>query len=389
MKQVDCSRASTATLGRQTAMTGDSMDLDVKDEEPDFSDEGPDFSDDVLQQLLHISTDPSKRLVMGIDFGTTYSAVSFVAVNENEDPKLIPKIRIRSIQNFPGGIFNDPSDKMRGEVPTEIIYSLDPKFRKKHMWDGLQQDRHIAQTTDIEAEIASEDRSTSGEDTLPASPALHQQADSDVDMDDTADFDEKEYLSGSEGFQWGYKVHEAWKFPETHVNPINQALSRFKLLLDSSETTEKVREHLAPTMKHLKDEKVINDELSPIADYLTCLLLHTDSELHAGGYDNSWPVELVMCVPAIWTERACRRMQTAMAIAIQQARFRRMSIENNSIENLFMVSEPEAAAAHVLTMDSTISVWNLPVGHKKANRLTDLLARRHVRVTRRRFVLRR
>ncbi len=63
-----------------------------------------------------------------------------------------------------------------------------------------------------------------------------------------------------------------------------------------------------------------------------------------------------MCVPAIWEQAACRGMQTAMATALKQAQFTRVRVENNSIENLFIVSEPEAAAAYVLAMESVIQV---------------------------------
>jgi hypothetical protein len=74
------------------------------------------------------------------------------------------------------------------------------------------------------------------------------------------------------------------------------------------------------------------------------------------GFDDSYSKEIVLCVPAIWTQKACRDMQTAMARAMGQARFEGVDVRNNSIENLFIVSEPEAAAAYVLATERGVSV---------------------------------
>ncbi len=48
-----------------------------------------------------------------------------------------------------------------------------------------------------------------------------------------------------------------------------------------------------------------------------------------------------MTIPAIWTGDACRKMQRAMGVAIEQAKF-------GTVGNLFLVTEPEAAATYVL-----------------------------------------
>jgi hypothetical protein len=67
-------------------------------------------------------------------------------------------------------------------------------------------------------------------------------------------------------------------------------------------------------------------------------------------------LETILCVPAIWSQKACRDMQTAMAIAMGQAGFPGVDVEDNNIDNLFIVSEPEAAAAFVLADSRDISV---------------------------------
>ncbi len=93
----------------------------------------------VLRYLERLPSNQKKRLVMAIDFGTTYSAISYVAVNEGEDPRRIPKTRISSIRNYPGASTTNARDRMKDEVPTEAIYPNYRQFRKKQMWDGVQQ----------------------------------------------------------------------------------------------------------------------------------------------------------------------------------------------------------------------------------------------------------
>lgn len=70
--------------------------------------------------------------------------------------------------------------------------------------------------------------------------------------------------------------------------------------------------------------------------------MHAKSELIRDDIiTEATPIEHVLTVPAIWTAEACRKMQKAIAIAIDQSQF-------GTIDGLFLVSEPEAAATYVL-----------------------------------------
>jgi hypothetical protein len=119
-------------------------------------------------------------------------------------------------------------------------------------------------------------------------------------------------------------------------------LSRFKLLLDSTERTEPIRMRLNETLTQLKNRRIIKDSLDVIVDFLTCLLRHVKTEIEVAGFDDSYKREIVMCVPAIWTQKACRDMHVAMATAMALAGFPGVDIEDKRIENLFIVSEPES-----------------------------------------------
>jgi molecular chaperone DnaK (HSP70) len=103
-----------------------------------------------------------------------------------------------------------------------------------------------------------------------------------------------------------------------------------------------VRNELDPILRRLKRRKIIKENEDVIADYLARLFMHAKAQLKEEGFiSDATPIEHVLTVPAIWTADACRKMQKAMTVAIEQAKF-------GTVEDLFLVSEPEAAATYVL-----------------------------------------
>ncbi|KAK8087694.1 hypothetical protein PG997_002655 [Apiospora hydei] len=295
------SRESTATLGRTTPGVGERR-----------------YFTPLPNPRVDDEEELGKRLIIAIDFGTTYSCVS-----------------IESIENYPNDQDPDAASPMKKQVPTELMYPKTADFRAK---EGLP---------DLDDE--DEPREASGLD----------DADSDIDMTDADDKTVQQYidellLDNSAMLNWGYSVHESQSLPKVHSDPGNKPLARFKLLLDTSPMTEEVRHSLQDTIESLQKRKIIKKPLQLIADFLTCLLRHTKEELADQGYDDSWPLEIVLCVPAIWTQKACRDMQSALAVAMEKTNFKGVDIQNNSIENLFIVSEPEAAAAYVLAWSPEI-----------------------------------
>lgn len=322
---MDVSRESTATL-RQ-----DNDEIDPNILRPE------DISDSLLAEVIS-DQDLPKRLIVAIDFGTTYSCVSYVSLDEGEKPEYLALDRIDSIQNFPNDWNSDPRDRMTSEVPTEVIYPLNRHFREQYELDPMEQEE------------------TGVDDAEEGNPYTSNES-SLISVINTDDDDIDELMSDeSDSFRWGYGVHEAWAWPATHSDRTNLALSRFKLLLDDSPITEPVRDPLQDTLRSLQSRRIIKKPLHVIADFLTCLLRHTRSELTQKGFDSNYKMEMVLCVPAIWSQKACRDMQTAMAIAMKAAKIKGVDIQNNSIENLFIVSEPEAAAAYVLATERDVMV---------------------------------
>ncbi|RSM15778.1 hypothetical protein CDV31_004879 [Fusarium ambrosium] len=261
------------------------------------------------------------RCIISVDFGTTASAVSTVKIPRGCSPDSIDPSSIRSIGNFPEvAMVCRRDDPMWYKVPTEVIYPSNSRY--------YNQEAIIPQ------------RSTDNEGDIPMRDQNH---DSDDESDDEGLADDWQ------SFRWGYQVGHLWSMPTAHNNDITCPLARFKLLLDKSKTTKPVRAHLGKTLKPLRLKRVIRTDYQPITDFLSHLLAHTKSELAEQGVDDSWQFEVVLCVPAIWDPEALRIMQTCLALAMDRAEFPGVDTENNSIERLFIVSEPEAAATYMMS----------------------------------------
>ncbi|RSL69654.1 hypothetical protein CEP54_002134 [Fusarium duplospermum] len=263
------------------------------------------------------------RCIISIDFGTTASAVSAVKIPRGCSPDSIDPSSIRSIGNFPDvAMVCRRDDPMWYKVPTEVMYPSNSRY--------YNQGAIVPQEpTDTEGDI----------------PMRDQNHDSSEESDDEGVADDWQ------SFRWGYQVGHLWSMPTAHNNNITCPLARFKLLLDKSKTTKPVRAHLGKTLKPLRRKMVIGTDYQPITDFLSHLLAHTKSELAKQGVDDTWQFEVVLCVPAIWDPEALRIMQTCLALAMDRAEFPGVDTENNSIERLFIVSEPEAAATYMVSQN--------------------------------------
>lgn len=91
---------------------------------------------------------------------------------------------------------------------------------------------------------------------------------------------------------------------------------------------------------------LINEQTDFIADYLVQLLRHTKKRLiDSEGLTDASTVELILCVPAVWKSEAIRQMEIVLTAAVASAGLDRL--QHGGIDNLFIVSEPEGAAACV------------------------------------------
>lgn len=266
-----------------------------------------------------------KHLIVAFDYGTTFSSVAYTLLDrKGQEPSLN---QIKTINRYPGDTTPNPID----EVPTEIWYR-DPEAPHDDVWDD----------SDFSSDVHSDDDDDDDDDDDPHPDSRHTHASA------------RQVHKGN--LPWGYTVREGLRFPDSPAyTGRNIPITRGKLLLDRSACTKALRKHLRKTLSGLKKNKIIEKDEDVIADFLTCLFHFTKQQLEQKFYliDNP-TIELVLCVPALWTPRARRKMHQATAIAVDRTGLGQT--KNNCVENLFIVSEPEAAAAYVLHGNYEIQV---------------------------------
>ncbi|KAF9888242.1 hypothetical protein FE257_008811 [Aspergillus nanangensis] len=271
----------------------------------------------------------SRRFVVGLDFGTTFSSVSVACVQRTHDGKdvEVEPSDIWSVCNYPEA----PSSwhDNRTDVPTEALYPRGAPHREPIV--------HLDMTY---GEQSSSPREAS--ENAPGG-----QRDSGMgNFNGDADFMEIDDPLGD--YYWGYEVQKEIEISEMPQQNL-QRITRFKLLLDNGQLTEQIRAELTPTVDRLQEKKVIGDnrETDIIADFLERLFQHTKDQLKARhGYMHGEPVEFALCIPVIWTRKACRKMHRAMTAALHRTEF--ITQRFYDVGDLFIVPEPEAASAYVL-----------------------------------------
>lgn len=280
-----------------------------------------------------------KHLIIAVDYGTTFSSIAFALLEKRGQEASLSEIK--TISKYPGDRTPNPIN----EVPTELWYP-DPEAPDDDPWNDNG--------------FASDGFSDNNDE------------DDQSQVDVTANTHTSVQRPLIENIRWGYGVREHLRFRDSSVytGQRNLPIIRAKLLLDRSAKTRTLRKQLRQTLSRLKSHNIIKNDEDVIADYLTCLFKFAKEKLEQQFclIDNP-SIELVLCVPAIWTPKACRKMHQAMAIAVDRTGLGRL--RNNCIENLFIVSEPEAAAAFVLHGNYEIQVWKIisSLGASSANLL--------------------
>jgi hypothetical protein len=317
LPQMPQSRESTATMrgisempGRRTYLA-DAMEIDTQ-----------------VPGQPSSATAKKSTLIVATDFGTTFSSVAFAMREEGRRP------RIKMIAHYP----DDPRS-LQGrpslEVPTESWYpgAVQPAELGNPMDTGID----INDEEDIDLYGVSDQEEELGGYQLD-----------DVSLKGPGDVDNRPANNASRDFFWGYGIQKLTT-PDMDRKQFDR-IARSKLLLDTGAYTQQVRNELRPVINRLRRRRIIDQEVDVIAHYLTQLFKHAREQIQdALELPDSTPVEHVLCVPIVWSSQALRKMQLAMERAIQNSNFGKM-------ESLFLVSEPEAAAAYVLGQSDEVNV---------------------------------
>ena len=282
-----------------------------------------------------------KRFIVAIDFGTTFSSVSFHAVPKDGPipglDRLGPR-NIESIVDYPDA----PTDQIgntRKDVPSESWYPS--KTKDVELEDRRPNEHRNGNLVTNLNESPNQGSEGSDQELIPDFEESSDECDDELDEEMT-------------GYAWGFGVQRRFEDPDSKRYQ-NRRIRRSKLLLDRSDLTKGIRDELRGTLRTLRNRRLIKKDEDIISDYLERLFRHTRVQLtKRHGFNHGSALEFVLCVPAMWKSKAVRKMQTAMEKAITKSGFG--SVTNGSIEDLFIVSEPEAAAAFLLERTDSVEV---------------------------------
>ncbi|KAH7385873.1 hypothetical protein BKA66DRAFT_548581 [Pyrenochaeta sp. MPI-SDFR-AT-0127] len=322
--------------GPEPSFEEDSQDGDVEMTIEDERQEAPQDSAVVHDPVNNFSED---RIIVAVDFGTTFSSVAYALLPRGVLPDDIDIRNVKCIGNYPG---YEPAPGVldfRYDVPTELWYDYAQMERAKQIRASTDDQNS---DSDTEASSSSDDDVATNERTQPH--------DDDGFEDNTNMKPLKTKLTRTTQY-WGYGVQQ--KLNRTNI-PKDEArpLTRFKLNLDQKSETDEVRTDVKSILKTLIKERVIRNDTDIYAHYLTHLLKHTKEQLIlSNDFHPHMLIQLVLCVPAKWPVRACRIMQAALEVAVVEADLG--GPNNDSLHNIFMISEPEAAAECILAEASS------------------------------------
>ncbi|OJJ45229.1 hypothetical protein ASPZODRAFT_548791 [Penicilliopsis zonata CBS 506.65] len=281
----------------------------------------------------------TKRWLLAIDFGTTFSSLAFAVLHPGDRPLGFTANDVHCITDFPDAQIS--SGGKRNEVPSQSWYPMLNCASNNKTSSSSSNTTYIdLENSDYDSgfEVQSDESGTedgfSPDTNYRERPAVPQRWRRAFSLED------------KRNYFWGFSVDKELQYGDQERRG-HKRISRSKLLLDTSEHTEALRNDLRTTLSNLEESRIIVNDLDVIEDYLTVLLHHAKIELtHRHGLCTEDTIELVLCVPVVWTRSACRSMQTS----ITNAAFRSQLVEPKGLKEIYVVSEPEAATAQVLSV---------------------------------------
>ncbi|CAN9285841.1 unnamed protein product [Alternaria alternata] len=278
------------------------------------------------------------RMIIAIDFGTTFSSVAYTVIPRGVSPENVDISHVRCIGNYPG--YEPPPGKLdfREDVPTELWYDHGRTGRGEQRFANTSDDDHQSCVSDDEVSSSDDDESEDEESRLQFEDSNGVEDLAKTQTRSTAPSKAKQY--------WGYEVQQKLNVMNA---PLDEArpLTRIKLNLVSKSATDHIRDELRSTLTALRKRGIIDKDTDIYRHYLTHLLNHTKEQLLSSHeLQQNMLIEFVLCVPAKWPVTACRVMQTALEEAVKEVGLSKNA--EDDVCNLFMISEPEAAAECIL-----------------------------------------
>jgi hypothetical protein len=278
------------------------------------------------------------RMIIAIDFGTTFTSVAYTVLPRGVLPERVGISDVKCIGNYPG--YEPPPGVLdfRQDVPTELWYDDGRTGSWRQRFVNTSNDGH-------QSSVSGDDDSSSDDDESENQESRLQFDDSNGVEDLAKKQTRATALSTAEQY-WGYEVQQKLNImnaPRDEARP----LTRIKLNLISNSDTDHIRDELRSTLTTLRKRGIIHKDTDIYKHYLTHLLDHTKAQLLSSNeLQQDMLIEFVLCVPAKWPVTACRVMQAALEEAVKDVNLSTKA--EDDVCNLFMISEPEAAAECIL-----------------------------------------
>jgi hypothetical protein len=265
-----------------------------------------------------------RRLMLGLDYGTTNSSVSFAEIFPDST---LETTEVHVIKNFPNDPYtNLPIDGQyqprSHQVSSDTWYPDQETYRDEFLGST---DIDVYDTQSIHTEPATQN---------PRKDVYHRVVPEGVKC------------------LWGYQAQPitAYSRATNFYSKRNTPVKWAKLFL--ARHTHLGKAYPLETQKafdSLKSQQVVQQELDFITDFLTGLLSHAKSELkRSHNLLDDEIVEVILCVPVVWKSKANRDMISALKAALCSINLR--------YETIFLITEAEAAANFVLHGNSGVRV---------------------------------
>ncbi|KAH8748526.1 hypothetical protein BGZ57DRAFT_835412 [Hyaloscypha finlandica] len=272
------------------------------------------------------SGETPREIIVGVDYGTTFTSISYHILSDEDDHTRVFPHEVGVISEWP----HDGFDGSKMHIPTETWYSSVPKIRG----------RPVGQF-----ELSNSDSESTSSDDEDLRASRSSSSDPGQGGDDLA------------RLFWGYEVPYK-KYVELAPRSEHRRIEHVKSMLLRAEYAHDDQREIRPRIDRLIAEKIIRkfgttdvpesqDAQDLITDFLVPVLRHTRHQLikHEGLTDQC-SISFVLTVPLIWDATSLRILQTAMEAAIRETKFG--TLRHGSVDNLFIISEPEAAATYLL-----------------------------------------
>jgi hypothetical protein len=322
-------------LGSESFFDNVSQDLDI---EMTIEEDDPIITGEHGMDHNPISNVHEDRMIIAIDFGTTFTSVAYTILQKDVSPETVDISQVKCIGNYPGYEPPPGVQDFRQDVPTELWYD-DGRT-------GSWRQRSVNTSDDGHQSSVSDDEDSSSDDYEFEDQESRLQFDDSNGVEDLAKTQTRATAPSTAEQYWGYQVQQklnVMNAPRDEARP----LTRIKLNLVSDRNTDHIRDELRSTLTSLRKRGIIEKDTDIYKHYLKHLLHHTKAQLLLSNeLQQDMLIEFVLCVPAKWPVTACRVMQTALEEAVKDVGLSKKA--EDDVCNLFMISEPEAAAECIL-----------------------------------------